>query len=288
MDGSSHTPQMTDPEQDLEVFVYDAHRNHAHYAWGDLRSMVSQFRLVLTMVSTEFKSRYRGTLLGAFWLTATAAVTVLGLGLIYSQVFQTDFRTYLPYVALGMMVWALVSGFITESVTVFSGAATVFTQMKIPMSVFPACLTGRLMLAFFYRSLVIILILFVGNEVIGLAQILLALTGILIIAWVGFWVSMIFGILGARFKDFGQLMNAVMTFAFFMTPVFWESNRLGQYSFVAQYNPLYHFLNVVRGPLINHEGQALSFMVTGGFALLTPVLAFLLFSKFRHRLPYWC
>ncbi|MFN4184111.1 MAG: ABC transporter permease [Hyphomonas sp.] len=270
------------------MFAYDAHKGHLKYAWNDLGQALARHQLVRTMVQTDFKSRYKGTLLGAFWLTATAGVTVLGLGVIYAQVFQIDFRSYLPYVAIGMMVWGLINGFVTESLTTFSGTATVFTQIKIPMSVFPMTLTGRLMTTFFYRALVVIVILFIGDKMIAPWQIGASLAGVAIIAWVGFWLAILFGILGARFRDFGQFVNAFMTFAFFMTPVFWDASRLTHYSFVAHFNPLYHFLNIVRGPLIDSPDVGLSFIVAGVFSILLPVVAFGMFAKFRHRLAYWC
>lgn len=289
MDGTGHEiGQSESGLQPRDVFDYDAHQGHYQYAWNDLREGLAKHRLVRTMVSTSFKARYKGTMLGAFWLTATAAVTVLGLGVIYAQVFQVDFRSYLPYVAIGMMVWGLINGFLTESVSTFTGTASVFTQIKIPMSVFPLSLTGRLMTAFFYRALVVILILFVGGKAIAPWQVLASLAGVALITWVGFWTALLFGILGARFRDFGQLINAFMTFAFFMTPVFWDASRLSQYAFVAHYNPLYHFLNIVRGPLLGATDIGISFLVAAVFSVIMPVAAFGMFAKFRHRLAYWC
>ena len=289
MDGTGHDIRQTDSKtQAKEVFEYDASTGHFKYAWNDLLEGLAQHRLVPTMVNTGLKSRYKGTLLGAFWLTATAGVTVLGLGVIYSQVFQIDFRTYLPYVALGMMIWGLINGFVTESISTFSGMSSVFTQIKIPMSVFPLTLTGRLMLTFFYRALVVVAILLLGDRMITFVDIATSVMGVVIIAWAGFWTAILFGILGARFRDFGQLINAFMTFAFFMTPVFWEASRLGQFSFVAHANPLYHFLNIARGPLIGSSDVALSFLVAGAISVILPMVALVMFAKFRHRIVYWC
>ena len=117
---------------------------------------------------------------------------------------------------------------------------------------------------------------------------MMALAGVAITIWTGFWLSILFGVLGARFRDFGQFIGAFMTFAFFLTPVFWESSRLGQYAYVAEFNPFFHFLNIIRGPLLGLPGVGQSFVVVLCFALIVPLLAFGMFAKFRHRLPYWC
>jgi hypothetical protein len=39
-------------------------------------------------------------------MTLSMGVLVVSLGIIYSQIFQTDIKTYLPYLALGFIVAA--------------------------------------------------------------------------------------------------------------------------------------------------------------------------------------
>ena len=271
-----------------DVFEYSAHQDHTRYAINDLKDALTRWRLVRTMVRTEFNTRYKGTALGAFWLTATATLTVLGLGVIYAQVFQTDFQTYLPYVGIGLITWGFISGFINESVSVYISSVSVFSQIRMPLSIFPMRLTGRLVQTFFYRSLVIIGILVFVTPARPLMSYLLALTGVAIIIWTGFWVSLLFGIIGARYRDFGQFVGALMTFAFFLTPVFWDAQRLGPYAYVAEFNPFFHFLNIVRGPLLGLPDVGLSFLITLIISVASPITAFAMFAKFRHRLPYWC
>ncbi|MEL7444451.1 MAG: ABC transporter permease [Pseudomonadota bacterium] len=273
---------------DDDVFVYDAHQNHTQYAFDDIRDAFRRWRLVQTMVRTEFNTRYKGTVLGAFWLTATATLTVLGLGVIYAQVFQTDFQTYLPYVGIGLITWGFISGFVNESVSVYVSSVSVFSQIRMPLSIFPMRLTGRLTLTFFYRSLVIVGIMIFVAAARPPLQYVLALAGLAIVIWTGFWISILFGVIGARYRDFGQFIGAFMTFAFFLTPVFWDSERLGPYAYVAQFNPFFHFLNIVRGPLLGLPDIGVSFAVALVIALIAPLAAFGVFARFRHRLAYWC
>ena len=269
------------------VYVYDAHRGHLSYAIADLRSALEQWRLVRTMVLTEFHNRYKGTLLGAFWLTATSAISMLGLGVVYSQVFQSAFEEYLPYVSIGLIVWALISGFLNAGPTVFIWASTTFSQIRMPLSIFPLRLTGDILLSFFYRSLVVIAIMFFLVPPRPIEQYILALIGVAMLSWIGYWTAVFLGVIGTRFRDFSQLIGAFVTFSFFLTPIFWESSRLGEHAYIANFNPFYHFLNVVRGPLLAQPSVGLSFAVTAVFCLIVPVLGFALFSKFKHRIPYW-
>jgi ABC-type polysaccharide/polyol phosphate export permease len=256
-------------------------------ALSDIAGGLARFRLVLTMIGAEFSNRYKGSLLGVFWLTATALMTVLGLGIVYSQVLGTAFELYLPYVAIGMTVWGLISAILSESVSVFSNAHGVYSQMRVPKSLFVYNLVGRNIYAFFFRSLVVIPLLYVRDETISPLAMGESLAGLALLFWIGFWVTFPLGLLGARYRDTSQVIVAFVTFAFFLTPVFWQGDRLGEYSFIVDFNPLHHFINVVRGPLLNEPGVLTSFMVTGAFAVILPVLAVKSFARNLRRMAYW-
>lgn len=271
----------------VPVYEYVAGRSDFAETLRDVWGGLLKLRLVATIVGNEFATRYKGTLLGAFWLTATALMTVLGLGLIYSQVFQTDFRAYLPYVAIGMMVWGLISATFSEGTGVFSNAQSVYSQMRLPVSLFVYTLAGRSMYAFFFRSLVVLPLLYFRGEPVGTDAALEALGGLLLLFWIGAWAAFPLGLLGARYKDTVQIASAFITFAFFVTPVFWQGERLGEYSYVVDFNPFHHFINVVRGPLLGLQDVTLSFMVAGTFAIILPVVAVFSLAASRHKMAYW-
>lgn len=278
--GRSRTPR-------TPVYEYVAGRSDIADALRDILSGLARLRLVVTIVGADFANRYKGTLLGMFWLTATALMTVLGLGLIYSQIFQTDFRSYLPYVAMGMMVWGMLSAFVTEGTGVFSNAQSVYSQMRLPVSLFVYTLVGRTAYAFFFRSLVLVPLLLVRGEPIGLIDAAEALGGLFLLFWIGLWAAYPLGLLGARYKDTSQFAAAFVTFTFFITPVFWQGDRLGEYSYLVDFNPFHHFINVVRGPLLNLPDVGLSFIVAGAVAVILPVMAVLCLAAHRHRMAYW-
>ena len=271
----------------VPVYEYVAGRSDFVETLRDIGGGLVKLRLVATIVGNEFATRYKGTLLGAFWLTATALMTVLGLGLIYSQVFQTDFRSFLPYVAIGMMVWGLISATVSEGTGVFSNAHGVYSQMRLPVSLFVYTLAGRSIYAFFFRSLVVLPLLYFRGEPIATEAALEALGGLLLLFWIGAWAAFPLGLLGARYKDTSQIASAFITFAFFVTPVFWQGERLGEYSFVVDFNPFHHFINVVRGPLLGLQDVTLSFMVAGAFAIVLPVIAVFSLAAHRHKMAYW-
>ena len=116
----------------------------------------------------------------------------------------------------------------------------------------------------------------------------MAIPGFALIVWTGFWASFTLGVLNARYRDFGQLVAAFMTFLFFLTPIFWLPERLGEYAVYVNFNPFYHFIEVIRGPILGRGDLPLHFAVVGSCAALTPVISTYVYGRLSHRLPYWC
>jgi len=120
-----------------------------------------------------------------------------------------------------------------------------------------------------------------------LGDMALSAFGLLLILWTGFWFALAIGALGARFRDMGQLTSAGLTFAFFLTPVFWQPDRLGNMMFIVDFNPLAHYLNTVRGPLLGLDGVATSFLWVGGCTIAATAFGLMVFGMFARRIVYW-
>src|SRR5579871_139282 len=55
----------------------------------------------------ETKRRYRRTVFGPFWSTLSLAIFVVTLGVVWSNLWHIDPKTYLPFLTSGMLCWAL-------------------------------------------------------------------------------------------------------------------------------------------------------------------------------------
>ena len=83
----------------------------------------------------DTKLRYRGSVLGPFWLTISTLVMVIAMGFIYAHLFHTDTRSYMPYLTMGFIVWQLISTLVTEGCQTFLASGPVIQQVPIPFSI---------------------------------------------------------------------------------------------------------------------------------------------------------
>ena len=101
------------------------------------------------------------------------------------------------------------------------------------------------------------------------------------------WIALLFGMMGARFRDFQQIVTNIMQILFFITPIFWERSFLRHRTYIADLNPLYHFLEVVRGPLLDKPVSMFSYAVTIGLAIVGWIITIIVLRRFRTRVHYW-
>ncbi len=287
----THSPStsadIAPPRAKSTTYYFDASSSRFDYAVDDLKSAFSNLKLIGSLVRTGFLARYHGTLLGGFWITVTTAMTVSGLALLYGQIFGASMTEYFPYVAVGIVVWGLISTMINDGASVFLVSSGFFTQSPIAKSLFVVRAIGVAAIGMCFKLIVVAVVIYAVGLRPSLTDLGVALLGLALIYWTGFWFALGLGTLGARFRDVGQLTAAFLTFAFFVTPVFWQASRLGEYQFIVQYNPLAHFLNTVRGPLLGLPGVAESFLWATCSSLAITVAGALMFGIFARRLCYW-
>src|ERR1700720_4292556 len=83
-------------------------------AWRDLVEGLKRHWMWTSLALQDMKIRYRGSLLGPFWVTISTLVMIVSMGLIYAHLFHTSTDSYMPYLGLGLIVWQLISSLITE------------------------------------------------------------------------------------------------------------------------------------------------------------------------------
>ncbi len=269
------------------LYIYDAESSGFSYALADFVGAFKRPRLALTLIRAGFIQRHNGISQAIFWIIALNAATVGGMSILWGRIFDTELEFYLPYLTAGLITWGLMSSLLTGAAGVFIAARGTFNDTPIPKSLFAIRTVGIDLAAFSIKLVVLAGALAIVSHPVDFGGLVLAATGLALIVTTGYSLCLSVGVLGARFRDVPQLTNVAMTFAFFLTPVFWTTDRLGDLSWVVTFNPLYHYLNVFRGSLMGFEGLSLSFAVAGGFTASSLALGAAVYGFYGRRLTYW-
>jgi lipopolysaccharide transport system permease protein len=234
----------------------------------------------------DIKQRYRRSTLGPFWLTISTGIMIGTMGLLYARLLSQDISNYLPYLAVGLVLWMFISTTVNELCLTFIGAENLVKQVKLPLTAHVTRVVWRNLLILAHNAVILVPIAFVYGKatVIGLLSALLA---VVVFALTAVWTGLILGTLCARFRDIPPIVANITQIVFFLSPILWRPEVLGNRMWIATINPVFHFIEIVRAPMVTGDVPAISWTVSLLAMLLTGAAAVLTLSKYRARVAYW-
>jgi ABC-type polysaccharide/polyol phosphate export permease len=256
-------------------------------ALGDIGKALRRSDLWLAMAWQDIKQRYRGSMLGPFWVTINMGLMVGLLSSIYGRLFGAAQTEYVPFLTLGFLTWHWMSHTATESTLVFVVANRYIKQTRLPITLFVFRLLARNLIVLAHNFVIYLIVIMVVGLRPGWIG-LLAIPGLLLGMICMFWISTLFGMMSARFRDFPQIIASLIQVVFYVTPILWQPGQLGTKRYVlVDYNPVYYFIEIVRSPLMGHLPPAGFWKVTVLITLAMTLIVFPIFRRFRGRVAYW-
>ena len=244
------------------------------------------WRLGLTLGWLDIRLRYRGSLLGPFWLTLSTAIMVGSLGFLYATLFHMDLHEYLPFIALSQVLWGFIGGMIGDGCTCFTQAEGTIRAMRMAFFVHAVrCLVrNALILA---HNVLVIAVVFIALRINPGWGGFLALPGLVLWTIAGLSICLPLGAICARFRDIPPIINSVLQIAFFVTPIIWLPKQLGPYMHFLLLNPFFDMLEVVRAPMLGTDAGSHVWAAATVITFVLAGLSFLIFARARARIAFW-
>lgn len=255
-------------------------------AWTDIVEGIALWRLWFRLGWNDILQRYRRSVLGPFWLTASMAIMVVTLGVLYAELFNQPIDNFLPFLCVGLLVWTLIAGYLTEGGTLFTGSESYIKQIRLPFSIYVYRSSWAKLIVFAHNFVIYIGVLIYFQIWPGAVS-LLAVPGLMLIVLNGTIASLTIGIVSARFRDIPQLIASIVQIIFFLTPIFWKPESLRGHAYITDFNPFFHLLEIVRAPLLGNLPSAANYFVVLFLTLINVAIASAFFSRFRSRIAYW-
>lgn len=256
-------------------------------AWDDFVEGIAFAPAWFVLSWQDIKIRYKRSTLGPFWITISLAITISFMGVLYANIFKMEIHEYLPYLTAGMVHWTLISTFILEGTAIFSGNDMIIKQVRLPYSFYIFRMLSRNTMIWFHNLVVLLVVNVVMKPTFTFELLWLPVVFIVIYIF-NTGLSIIIGLLAVRFRDLQQIFASLTQLLFFISPVMWLPSALGKNAWLMQINPFYYFLQLLRYPF---DGKSILLdnvlLISSSIALVTFVLGFLAFAKFRSRISYW-
>jgi lipopolysaccharide transport system permease protein len=277
----------TDARRASPVYRRDAgDPRHFERAVGDLAAGLLRWRLAWELARLDIRNRYRGSVLGPFWMTVSTAAMVAGIGILYSTLFKIPLVQYMPWLAVSLLVWTTINQTVVDSCQSFVAAEGVIRQMPLPYTLHVLRFVIRNAIVAAHSLPLIAIVLALTGAIPG-PEALLAIPGLLLIAVNACAVGLFLGMICARFRDIPQIVASVMQLAFFLSPVLWKPELLGEAAAWLPLNPFYALMETVRGPLVAGGASVAVWGAALAYTALSCTLAMVFFVRFRGRIAFW-
>lgn len=202
----------------------------------------------LYMAIQDIKLRYRRSMIGPWWVTISTGVMVMMLGFLWSHIFGSDLKNYLPFFAVGFILWGWMSAQILDASGGFFQFQGVIKQIRLPFPIFTLRLNVRQCIILMHNSIIIGLILLLVGQGFSLVS-LMTIPNLILIQLNLTLFSIVITIFCTRYQDMTQVVNVGTQIVFFFTPILWQVETLKNRVYLAELNPIYHWIEMIRAPL---------------------------------------
>jgi lipopolysaccharide transport system permease protein len=252
----------------------------------DLAESARLWRLCWTLAWLDIRLRYRGSMLGPFWLTLSTAAMVGSMGVVYATLFRMDLHIYLPFLALSLVLWGYLSSVVSEGCISYTTAEGMIRSVRMPYSLYAARVVVRNMLVLAHNVVVIVAVYALLGVWPGDTA-LLSLPGLAIWLVDSLAICVLFGTLCARFRDIPPIVGSIMQMAFFISAVIWKPDQLGGHEWVLEFNPFFTLLEVVRAPLLGELPSAGTWISALAYSVGLCGVSWIVFARVRGRIAFW-
>jgi lipopolysaccharide transport system permease protein len=260
--------------------------------------LLSRHRDLLYMLSRrDVTVKYKQSIMGLLWailmpMLITSAGVVVKIAMAQMSGKAVVFRDVLP-VAIKAAPWAFFVASLRFSTQSLSNNYNLVTKIAFPRAVFPLSSVASQLFDFLIASSVIVVLIVLSSVLSPTAQVPLTvyllwvpvLIGLLIAQAVG-W-ALLLSSANLFFRDVKYLVEVVLTFAIFFTPVFYSAAQFGDRGTILLLNPVAPLLEgldaaIVQGRAPDAFWTAYAAIWAGVLLLVTPAIFLRLEPKFAE------
>ncbi|MDY5577683.1 MAG: ABC transporter permease [Lachnospiraceae bacterium] len=246
-------------------------------------------RLIFDLAKNDFKMRYAGANLGIVWAFVQPIVTVM----IYVFVFQVGFKSvpvenvpYVLWLVAGIVPWFFFSEGLMNATNSLLEYTYLVKKVVFKINILPVVkLVSAFFVHIFFILIAVLLYLVNGQSFsIHIVQIVYySLCTVVLTLGISYLTSAVV----VFFRDLGQIVNIILQFGMWLTPIMWAITMLPvKWQVIMKLNPMYYITDGYRDAFYNHvwfwekAGQTVYFWIV---AILVLFIGSTIFQKLEKH-----
>ncbi len=249
----------------------------------NLRELYKYRELLYMIAWREIKIKYKQSIMGFLW-AILMPVIIVSAGILVKYAFSVLSGNAFTFsqvatVSVKAVPWAFFIAAIRFSSNSLIGNANLVTKIYFPKEIFPIASISSQLLDFAVASVLLTIVLVVAR--IGWSIHLLwvpVLLVMLVVMVVGFGTFLAAASL--FFRDVKYIVEVILTFAIFFTPVFYEVEMFGKYGPLLMFNPVAPILEGLNDVVVEHAAPPYLWIAySAGISILVFFGSYVFFKK---------
>ena len=255
------------------------------------KDVLSKRNIVWDLAKSDFRKKFVGSYFGIFWMFVQPIVTIV----IYYCVFQLGFKAtppsdidapYVLWLIPGIIPWF----FFNEAVTTGTGCLydysylvkkVVFKVSILPVIKIVSCAFVHVI---FIGIMVVVFLLFGYMPHICWIQVIYYSFCTFVLA---LGISFLTCSINAFFKDMGQIVNIILQFGMWITPIMWHYSMAERWLPLLKLNPFFYITEGYRESMLNHNWFWQRPKLTIYFWIVTAIIFVIGGKTFKKLKPHF-
>ena len=251
--------------------------------------LFDRYRFLLSqLISRDFKTKYRRSVLGVIWSFLNPLLTMLVQYIVFSSIFRSSIENFPVYLLSAIVVFNFFSESSNLSLTSVTTNSSLITKVYIPKYVFPISrvLSSSINFGLSFIPLLIVM-LFTGQSINFNVILLLYSVFFTMILFIGF--GFILSTLLVFFRDMQFLWSVILLIWMYATPLFYPASIIpDNYRYILDFNPIYHIISFNRTILLQGVSPELSaYLSIAGSSLVVFLIGALIFKKSQDKFIFY-
>lgn len=259
--------------------------------FGFLEDLYRNKFVIGQLAKRDYQNRYLGSFLGFVWTIIQPIVMIFVLYFVFVIGFKAvAIREGVPFIAYltsGMIAWNLFNEGLIGSTGVFQEYSYLVKKLNFRIAVLPVVkILSALITHLIFIVITVVILLVSGVEFSWWwFQVFYYLFATIVFLLGTSWIT---SSLQVFVKDISQVINVILQFGFWFTPICWNFDLLpAKWQFIFKLNPIFYIVDGYRKSFIYHEAFWTYWQSGVYFWAITLVVLVLGVFMFRKLRPHF-
>ena len=245
-----------------------------------VRSIERYRFLIKQLVSRDFKTKYRRSVLGVFWSFLNPLLTMMVQYVVFSTLFRSSIPNYPVYLLSGIVLFNFFNETTSVGLTSITSNAPLITKVYVPKYIYPLTrmLSSGINVAL---SLIPLFIVTICTGVFPAPAWLLLVYDLLCLMAFALGITYLLSTMMVYFRDTQFLWSVVSMIWMYCTPIFYPENIIpAVLQPVYRMNPLYQIIKFARCVLIDRVSpEPMSYLICFAVGVIPLLIGIWVFQR---------